>query len=90
MRSMVMPRRNHQTESLERLKRAFGLANGTPMPERVAAGAALMADQPVAVEHGMDGREPMCESAWNKDPLLECAPAGGQNQAAVLTVCRAC
>ncbi len=31
-----------------------------------------------------------CDSAWKKDPLVECAPPGGQNQAAVLTVCRAC
>src|SRR5205823_9158985 len=28
MRSMAMPRRSHHTESLERLKRPFGLANG--------------------------------------------------------------
>jgi DNA replication protein DnaC len=31
-----------------------------------------------------------CDSAWKKDPVLECAPAGGQNQAVVLTVRRAC
>ena len=31
-----------------------------------------------------------CESAWKKDPSVECAPAGGQNQAAGLTVCWAC
>ena len=30
-----------------------------------------------------------CDSACNVDPLLECAPWGGQGQAAVLTVCRA-
>ena len=28
--------------------------------------------------------------SWKTDPLMECAPAGGQDQAAVLTVCRAC
>src|SRR5215472_7994577 len=38
MRSMSMPRRNHQTESSERLKRAFGLAKGTPLSERMASG----------------------------------------------------
>src|SRR5215469_9286951 len=38
MRSMAMPRRSHQTESLERLNRAFGLANGTPLSERIACG----------------------------------------------------
>ena len=37
----------------------------------------------VAAEYG-------CQSARKRDPLLECAPRGGQNQAAVLTVCRAC
>ena len=31
-----------------------------------------------------------CGTAWKIDPLMECAPRGGQNQAAVLTVCRAC
>jgi hypothetical protein len=38
MRSIAMPRRSHQTESLERLKRAFGLAKGTPLSERMASG----------------------------------------------------
>ena len=38
MRSMVMPRRSHQTESLERLNRALGLAKGTPLSERMASG----------------------------------------------------
>jgi hypothetical protein len=32
----------------------------------------------------------MCQSALNIDPLLDCAPWSGQDQAAVLTVCRAC
>jgi ketosteroid isomerase-like protein len=31
-----------------------------------------------------------CQSARKRDPLLECAPTGGQNQAGVLTVWRAC
>jgi transposase InsO family protein len=31
MRSMLMPRRNHHTDSLERLNRALGLAKGTPL-----------------------------------------------------------
>ena len=38
IRSMAMPRRNHQTDSLERLNRALGLAKGTPLSERMAAG----------------------------------------------------
>ena len=38
MRSMAMPSRSHQTESLERLNRAFGLAKGTPLSERMACG----------------------------------------------------
>jgi IS5 family transposase len=31
-----------------------------------------------------------CQSAPKFDPSLECAPDGGQNHAAVLTVCRVC
>ena len=31
-----------------------------------------------------------CDSAWKKDPVLECTPVGGQNQAGALTVWRAC
>ena len=31
-----------------------------------------------------------CQSASNVDPLMECAPGGGQDQAAVSTVCWAC
>jgi putative SOS response-associated peptidase YedK len=31
-----------------------------------------------------------CQTACDPDPHLECAPAGGQDQAAVLTICRAC
>src|ERR1700676_2678933 len=38
MRSMVMPRRNHQTESLERLNRELGEAKGTPLSERILVG----------------------------------------------------
>jgi hypothetical protein len=35
---MAIPKRNHQTDSLERLNKAFGLAKGTPLSERMAAG----------------------------------------------------
>src|SRR6516164_458946 len=38
MRSMAMPSRSHHTESLERLKRPFGLANGTPLSDLIAWG----------------------------------------------------
>jgi hypothetical protein len=38
MRSMVMPSRSHQTESFERLNKAFGLAKGTPLSERMEWG----------------------------------------------------
>src|SRR5512145_645404 len=38
MRSIAMPRRSHQTESLERLNRVLGLAKGTPLSERITAG----------------------------------------------------
>ena len=38
MRSTAMPRRTHHTESLERLKRPFGLANGTPLSDLIAWG----------------------------------------------------
>ena len=38
MRSMAMPSLSHQTESLERLNRALGLAKGTPLSERIACG----------------------------------------------------
>jgi len=34
--------------------------------------------------------EQECQIASKSDPHLECAPAGGQNQAAALTVCWAC
>jgi hypothetical protein len=33
-----MPSLSHQTESLERLNRALGLAKGTPLSERIACG----------------------------------------------------
>jgi hypothetical protein len=33
-----MPSLSHQTESLERLNSAFGLAKGTPLSERIASG----------------------------------------------------
>src|SRR3984893_7213176 len=36
MRSISMPSLSHQTESLERLKREFGLAKGTPLSVRMA------------------------------------------------------
>ena len=38
MRSMAMPSLSHQTESLERLNKALGLAKGTPLSERMASG----------------------------------------------------
>ena len=38
MRSIAMPKRSHQTESLERLNKALGLAKGTPLSERMACG----------------------------------------------------
>ena len=38
MRSMLMPSRSHQTESLERLNRPLGEAKGTPLSERMARG----------------------------------------------------
>lgn len=38
MRSIDMPSLNHQTESLERLNSPFGLANGTPLSDRIACG----------------------------------------------------
>ena len=38
MRSMAMPSRNHQRDSLERLNNPFELANGTPLSEHMAAG----------------------------------------------------
>ena len=47
MRSMAMPSRSHQTESLERLNRALGLAKGTPLSERMAERQAALAEQPL-------------------------------------------
>ena len=41
-----------------------------------------------AVASGIVAR--ICQIASKADPLLECAPSSGQDQAAVLTVCRAC
>lgn len=38
IRSMLMPRRNHHTESFERLNKLLGEANGTPLSERIARG----------------------------------------------------
>jgi hypothetical protein len=38
MRSIAMPSRSYQTESLERLSSALGLANSTPLAERMASG----------------------------------------------------
>ena len=35
---MVMPKRNHQTESLESWNRELGEAKGTPLSERILAG----------------------------------------------------
>ena len=45
MRSMAMPSRSHQTESLERLNRALGLAKGTPLSERMACGQAALEEE---------------------------------------------
>ena len=39
MRSIPIPRRNHQTESFERPKNEFGLAKGTPLSVRIASGS---------------------------------------------------
>ena len=38
MRSIAMPSLSHQTESLERLNKALGLAKGTPLSDRMADG----------------------------------------------------
>jgi hypothetical protein len=38
MRSIAMPSLSHQTASFDRLKRALGLAKGTPLSERMACG----------------------------------------------------
>ena len=38
MRSMAMPSLSHQTDSLERLKSALGLAKGTPLSVLIALG----------------------------------------------------
>ena len=45
MRSIEMPSLNHQTESLERLKRPLGLAKGRPLSERMAAGSPRSANR---------------------------------------------
>jgi hypothetical protein len=42
MRSMRMPKRSHQTESLLRPKREWPLAKGTPLSMRIAAGRELL------------------------------------------------
>lgn len=44
MRSMAMPSLSQKTESLDRLNRAFGLAKGTPLSVRIAAGQAALAE----------------------------------------------
>jgi hypothetical protein len=38
MRSIAMPSRSHHTDGFERLNKAFGLAKGTPLSERMANG----------------------------------------------------
>jgi len=53
MRSIAMPRRSHQTASLESLNKAFGLAKGTPLPERMASGKTSLAEEPIK---GRDSR----------------------------------
>jgi hypothetical protein len=69
-------------------------------PGQLVAGLALVQPGPAAVAqlwagillgHEQGPLDPTyCQSASKRDPLLECAPAGGQNQAGVLTICRAC
>src|SRR6185437_10805693 len=39
MRSIAMPSLSHQTESFDRLNSPLGLANGTPLSERIASGS---------------------------------------------------
>jgi hypothetical protein len=47
--------------------------------------------QEVVARTSMDMRQVcLCVSACNFDPLMECAPRDGQDQAADLTVCWAC
>ncbi len=38
MRWILIPSRNHQTESREKLNSPFGEAKGTPLSERIACG----------------------------------------------------
>jgi hypothetical protein len=38
MRSALMPKRSHHTESFERLNNPLGEANGTPLSERIVRG----------------------------------------------------
>src|SRR5215831_5234855 len=45
MRSMEMPRRNHQTESLERLNRPLGEAKGTPVVRANGARQAALSEE---------------------------------------------
>jgi hypothetical protein len=44
----------------------------------------------VSAELKAMAKDGSCDSAWKIAPVLECAPAGGQNQASILTVWRAC
>lgn len=39
MRSMPIPKRSHQTDSLDKPNRELGLAKGTPLSVRIAAGS---------------------------------------------------
>ncbi len=57
------------------------LACGTTDMRKGMTGLAMLVQQGLAAD---------CQTASNIDPRLECAPWGGQNQATVLTVCRAC
>src|ERR1700746_1053204 len=53
MRSMAMPSLSHQTESLERLKREFGLAKGTPLSVRIALGRAELLENRLKYGEGV-------------------------------------
>ncbi len=72
---------------------AYALVRGRPSlpPGRYFRMLLIGYFESIDSERGLEWRcVERCDSAWKKDPLVECAPPGGQNQAAVLTVCRAC
>ncbi len=51
VRSISMPSPSHQTESFDRLNKAFGLAQGTPLSERMAWGRPRLKAQAKSVTH---------------------------------------